>query len=159
MFMLLLTFAGCGDDAATTAPSPPPAASSAPAPAPAPPPVAITGPPGADGPESIVVPALTLSSDPAVVARGQKVFKDRGCGACHQFGTKLVGPDLVGVTQRRSVTWIARQIAAPERMTREDPVAKQLYQDLMVQMTNQKVPPDELAPLISYLASEGPAKP
>lgn len=116
----------------------------------APPTVAVSN----DGPVGIVVPAFEVSTDPAVVARGEAVYRSTGCGACHQFGTRLVGPDLTGVTQRRTSLWIARQIVNPERMTREDPVARQLFTELKVQMTNQQVPAADIGPLISYLNSK-----
>lgn len=137
---LLLFLGGCASEA------PPPSAAGAQwAPV-------AEAPDGSDGPAAIPIPVFKVSTDPAVIDHGARVFETRGCGACHQFGTKLVGPDLAGVTSRRSPKWIARQILYPERMTREDPVAKQLSADLMVQMTNQRVDPSELAPLISYLA-------
>jgi len=136
-----LLLSGCGSE---PAPAPPaePAAAKAP-----------DGPPGADGPEAIPVPEFEVSADPTVVARGARVFETRGCGACHQFGSRLVGPDLAGVTTRRTPKWIARQVLYPERMTREDPVAKQLFAELMVQMTNQRVDPSEIGPLVSFLAT------
>ena len=36
---------------------------------------------------------------------GEALFNDN-CTACHKIGGKLVGPDLVGVTERRSEDWI-----------------------------------------------------
>lgn len=141
--LLVILLAGCGGQAPTPAPAPV-----------APPPVTTPEVVGPDGPSSIPVTPFEVSTDPAIVARGEKVFGDKGCGACHQFGTKLVGPDLLGVTKRRTPIWIAKQIQSPERMTKEDPVARQMFADLMVQMTNQGVPAEDLGPLISYLHSK-----
>ena len=79
----------------------------APAKAPAPAPAAVVGP---DGPESIVVPPIAaIPTDAATVEAGAKVYAERGCGGCHKFGEKLVGPDLTGVFSRRSTPWVERR--------------------------------------------------
>lgn len=143
--LLVILLVGCGGQTSTPAPTPV-----------APPPVTTPEVIGPDGPSTIPTPVFEVSTDPAIIARGEKVFGDKGCGACHQFGTKLVGPDLLGVTKRRTPIWIAKQIQSPERMTKEDPVARQMFADLMVQMTNQGVPAEDLGPLISYLHSKSP---
>jgi mono/diheme cytochrome c family protein len=109
---------------------------------------------GPDGPESIAIPAIELSTDAAVIAKGQAVFDAKGCGACHQFGSKLVGPDLDGVLTRRSPQWTARMILHPEVMIKEDPVAKKLLAEQMVPMTNQGVPPEDIPALLSFLKSK-----
>ena len=145
LLLAILVVAACGGEA--------PAPTVAPSPAPVAPGPVVIGP---DGPSDIPVPACEVSTDPAGLARGEQVIGAKGCGACHQFGTKLVGPDLLGVAQRRTTMWIARQIHSPEKMTKEDPVARQLFKDIMVQMTNQGVADNELGPLISYLASKNP---
>src|SRR5262245_33979905 len=97
--VLLLLAAACDDlpEEELLAPPPAPAAHETAA-------AAAVGP---DGPEQLDVPELGApSEDPAMIARGEEVFAARGCGGCHAFGSKLVGPDLVGVTERRSVTWM-----------------------------------------------------
>ena len=101
--------------------TPPPTAAAHPAPAPVAAPAAAAGTAevGPDGPAALSVPAFTLSDDAAVIAAGKAVFDAKGCGACHQFGSKLVGPDLKGLTERRSPAWIAKEmIKYPEQMTK-----------------------------------------
>lgn len=133
-------------------PSPTPTPSAAPAPAPAPAAGADAGGPvGPDGPDDLAVPTFTV--DPAQTERGKAVFDAKGCGACHQFGSKLVGPDLNGVGERRSATWIARMIRHPGAMVKRDPTAKQLFREAMVEMTDQGVADDEVGPLVSFLVS------
>ena len=44
--------------------------------------------------------------DPALAERGEALFKEKGCSACHAFGTRLSGPDLGGVAGRRTSAWI-----------------------------------------------------
>lgn len=149
---LLVGLAACGGSSSTTEATPA-AVAPAPAPAPAAAPAGIADV-GPDGPDDLAVPAVTLSTDPADIAAGEKVFGEKGCGACHQFGSKLVGPDLVGVTERRTPTWIARMIRHPEQMTKRDPQGKKLFAETMVQMTNQGVTDEQMVPLIAYIHSK-----
>lgn len=151
---LLIFLVACGGGAPPAAKPAAPSAPAAAKPAPAAPaaPAAVVGP---DGPADLAVPAITLADDPATLAKGKGTFEAKGCGACHKFGDKLVGPDLKGVTERRTPTWIARMIKYPELMTKQDPVAKDLFRTLMVQMTAQGVPDEEIGPLISYIRSQG----
>ena len=153
--LLVVSLLGCSTEAPAPAPKAPPAAAPATPPPPAAPaaaaPAAAVGP---DGPESIVVPAFELSTDAAVIAKGQATFDAKGCGACHQFGSKLVGPDLDGVLTRRSPTWAARQILHPEIMLKEDPTTKKLLAELMVPMPNQGVAPEDIGALLSFIKSK-----
>jgi mono/diheme cytochrome c family protein len=152
--LLMLGLFACGGqapapkvEAAKVEAARPPAAAPAEAPA---------APVGPDGPESIAIPAIaSVSTDPAAITAGEAVFAARGCGACHKFGEKLVGPDLNGVLTRRSVPWVERMVTDPEAMTRQDPVAKGLFRTLMVQMTKQGVTPEELPQLVAYIHSKG----
>lgn len=151
MFPVLLLLAACGGSGSSSS-TPEPAKAPAPAAPPAPTPAANVGP---DGPESIPLPAdLTIPTDPAAVAEGEKVWAARGCGGCHAFGSKLVGPDLTGVTDRRSVKWLARMIQHPETMIKEDPVAKKLYAEAMTPMANQQVSDAEVVKLIAWLQTK-----
>jgi cytochrome c551/c552 len=144
--------------AACAGSAPPPetkTATVAPIPAAAPAAAAPAAPVGPEGPADLSVPSITLSDDPAVVAQGKAVFEAKGCGGCHKFGEKLVGPDLKGVLDRRQVAWAEKMIRYPEKMTKEDPVAKGLLGALMVQMSDQGVSEAELTPLLSYVKSQG----
>ncbi|MBK6892875.1 MAG: c-type cytochrome [Flavobacteriales bacterium] len=44
---------------------------------------------------------LLLVHQPASAQDGEKIFK-QNCGACHMIGRRLVGPDLTGITDKRS---------------------------------------------------------
>jgi mono/diheme cytochrome c family protein len=61
---------------------------------------------------------------------GQTLFQQQ-CTACHTIGGgKLVGPDLLGVTQRRDREWLRQWILVPDKMLAEgDPIATQLLQE------------------------------
>jgi cytochrome c len=111
---------------------------------------------GADGPEDIQVPAIAeIPTDPESIAKGEQIFTARGCPACHQFGSKLVGPDLVGVTQRRSIVWMEKMILHPDEMLAKDPTAKQLLGVHMTPMPKQGVTDEEIGPLLAYIKSKG----
>lgn len=147
----LLTACGGEPAAPAAAPSAPKAAAPKAA-APTPPPEAV----GPDGPESIVVPALaSIPTDAASVEAGTKVYNDRGCGGCHKFGEKVVGPDLKGVLTRRTVPWVERMILDPGTMVKQDPQAKELFKATMVEMPKQNVTEQEIGPLLAYIKSQG----
>lgn len=146
--VFLLSLVACGGSSAPGAdvavPVPATVAPTAPAPA------AEVGP---DGPADIAAPHFEVGDDADDVAKGKATFDAKGCGACHAFGSVLVGPDLVGVGERRTDTWIAKMIMHPDEMTKKDPNAKALFGKHMLQMPNQGVPEDELGDLIAFLKS------
>ncbi len=88
--------------------------------------------------------------DEAKAALGEKLFQTKGCSACHAFGKKVTGPDLAGVAKRRTAKWIESQILHPDLMTKQDPIAKDLFAKFMLQMPNQKLTPDEAAAVVEY---------
>lgn len=104
---------------------------------------------------AVPVPSFVISKSPADITRGQEVFAEKGCTACHKVGGgKLVGPDLKGVTARRDETWIKRMILRPDVMIKEDELAKKLFAEHLTPMPNQNVDPArELPPLLAYLKS------
>lgn len=117
------------------------------------------GAPADDAPaaikEAVPVPAFEISKSPTDIAKGQEVFAEKGCTSCHKIGGgKLVGPDLKGVTARRSEIWLKRMILRPDVMVKEDATAKKLLAEHMVPMPNQNVDPTkDLPPILAYLKS------
>jgi len=72
--------------------------------------------------------------DAELAAHGAEVFQAK-CAACHALTAEdQVGPNLVGVTERRSPAWLQAMILAPDSMTREDPDARALKAHYGVQM-------------------------
>lgn len=69
--------------------------------------------------------------------QGEHLFKDKGCSACHTFGKRATGPDLAGVSRRRTAKWIENQILHPDKMVKEDPISRQLFAQFALQMPNQ----------------------
>lgn len=83
--------------------------------------------------------------------RGSTLFQTKGCSACHGFGAKSAGPDLAGVSTRRTAAWMENQILHPEVMVKEDPIARQMFAQFALQMPNQGLTPDEARAIIEYL--------
>jgi mono/diheme cytochrome c family protein len=97
------------------------------------------------GPRAIETPA-----DKALVEQGEKLFQTKGCSACHAFGKKVTGPDLAGVTRRRTAEWMENQILHPDVMTKQDPISHGLFAQFALQMPNQGLTPDEAKAVIEY---------
>jgi len=106
-----------------------------------------------DGPRAAESPV-----DHELVERGEQLFKDKGCSACHAFGQKLSGPDLAGVANRRTAAWIEQQILHPDVMTKEDPISRQLMAEHALQMPNQGLTSEEAAAVIEFLKSKAHAE-
>jgi hypothetical protein len=94
--------------------------------------------------------AFVGAADEADVKRGAQLFQDKGCSACHAFGRKITGPDLAGVTQRRTAAWIENQILHPDVMVKTDPISHELFAKYMLQMPKQGLTPDEARAVIAY---------
>ncbi len=63
---------------------------------------------------------------PPEIAEGQALF-EQNCLTCHTIGEGPgIGPDLMGVSERRDREWLERWIADPLGMIQTDPIAQQL---------------------------------
>ena len=94
-------------------------------------------------------------------AEGESLFSAK-CTACHSIGGGArVGPDLQGVTARRSHEWLARFIAAPDQLiAAKDPIVVELLgQYNQIAMPNLGLTEDEVGKVIAYLAESGTAPP
>lgn len=106
------------------------------------------GPRAADGPV-----------DAAKAAAGEQLFTTKGCTACHAYGKKLTGPDLKGVTTRRTTTWMMNQIMSPDVMTRTDSISHGLMvESKNLQMLNLHLTQIEALSLIEYFKKLDAAK-
>lgn len=82
---------------------------------------------------------------------GEALFQTKGCSACHGFGRRISCPDLQGVSMRRTASWMENQILHPEQMTKEDPIARQLFAQFSLQMPNQGLTAEEARIVIEFL--------
>jgi len=94
--------------------------------------------------------AFEGAEDDAGAKRGEQLFKDKGCSACHAIGKKVTCPDLAGVTRRRTAEWIENQILHPEIMVKTDPIAHELFAKFMLQMPNQKLTQEQAKDVIAF---------
>lgn len=84
---------------------------------------------------------------------GQSLFK-RFCAGCHSLGVgNRVGPDLHGVTGRRSREWLVRFIMNPEQMRKQqDQTALALTRQFpSVRMPRLGMTENDASDLVSYL--------
>lgn len=88
--------------------------------------------------------------DESKVEQGKGLFASKGCSACHGFGRRISGPDLAGVTHRRTAAWMEQQILHPDVMTKQDPISHQLFAQYSLQMPNQGLTPDEARAVIEF---------
>ncbi len=96
------------------------------------------------------MPASATPTDPDAI-QAKQGFESK-CLACHSIGQgKKLGPDLAGVTKRRSDDWLARFLKAPEKMLETDPDAKALLKEYNnIPMPNQGLSDAEVRQYIKY---------
>jgi nitrite reductase (NO-forming) len=94
--------------------------------------------------------ASAMPSDPGAV-KGKQDFESK-CLACHSIGQgKKLGPDLAGVTKRRSTEWLTRWLKSPEKMLETDADAKALLKESNnIPMPNQNLGDAEIRQYIEY---------
>lgn len=103
--------------------------------------------------------AGTFADDP-VNLPGQALFL-KTCGGCHTVGRgNKVGPDLGGVTTRRSREWLASYIMEPEKVrARQDPAALSLATKYpAVRMPNLGLSEFDTSDVIAYIEAMTYAK-
>lgn len=93
------------------------------------------------------------------VETGEYLFQSR-CSLCHTIGKgDRVGPDLLNVHKRRDPSWLARYVAAPERLyAAGDPIAKALFAKYpTVRMPNLNLSSEEVGLLLPYIEQQSRA--
>jgi protein SCO1 len=87
---------------------------------------------------------------------GQALFI-RACASCHTIGRgDRVGPDLNGITSRKSRAWIASYVMAPEEMrSHKDPAALELATKYRtVRMPNLGLSENDASDLLAYIEGQ-----
>jgi cytochrome c551/c552 len=93
---------------------------------------------------------LADAVDMAMVEKGKKVY-DKMCTACHKPLEDFIGPAPKGVLSRRSPEWVMNMILDPEKMVKEDAVAKKLKKDFKGSpMINQNLTKEEARQVLEY---------
>ena len=91
--------------------------------------------------------------------KGRYIFTTH-CAACHTIGHgDKIGPDLLGVTNVRERTWLARFISTPDKVLAEkDPIATALFKKYNeVNMPNLRLADVDLNSLIDFLERQSAA--
>lgn len=103
-----------------------------------------------------VLPAVLIAASAwGAVDPAAQLFSQR-CSSCHSVGQgNKVGPDLLGVTQRRDKAWVSKFVRAPAAaIDAKDPVAVELLEKFNgVKMPDQELSDAELDALWGYFAS------
>jgi len=89
------------------------------------------------------------------LSRGEYLFRTR-CRSCHELGSEgPLGPDLLGVTERRDPQWLTRWIREPDKMLAEkDPIALELFARYRgLPMPNLGLNESDAAALIEYMGA------
>ncbi|SHJ50276.1 c-type cytochrome [Maribacter aquivivus] len=102
-----------------------------------------------------VGPITSVTFDETVneemAAAGKEKFQAI-CTACHMAEQRMIGPALKGVYERRSPEWVMNMIINPDRMLKEDPIAKALLKEYSnAIMLNQNLNEEDARNLAEYL--------
>jgi nitrite reductase (NO-forming) len=107
------------------------------------------GQPDINAPEHHNIPATGVPDTPDAV-QGKLAFESK-CLACHTLGGgDRLGPDLLGVTERRAEDWLVRFLRDPETMLETDPDARAMLERYQVPMPNQNLSEAEIRQYIAY---------
>jgi copper(I)-binding protein/cytochrome oxidase Cu insertion factor (SCO1/SenC/PrrC family) len=93
------------------------------------------------------------------IPRGEQIYRTR-CASCHTLtGNEIagaLGPDLLGVSQRREEQWLYDWLKAPDQMLKKkDPIAMDLYKKYNnLAMPNMRLHQKEAQQLLSYINDE-----
>ncbi|TAL62314.1 MAG: cytochrome c [Bacteroidetes bacterium] len=108
---------------------------------------------------SLLLVCCFLASSASVSAQdGAAIFKQK-CSACHKIGEgKFVGPDLMGVTTKRSEEWLFKWVNSSSSLIASgDKDAVAIYNEYnKMAMPDQPLPDTELKSIFAFIASKSP---
>lgn len=93
------------------------------------------------------------------IPRGEEIFRTR-CSTCHTLTGKepkdALGPDLIGLSDRRNKKWIYDWLQAPDKMIKDkDPIALALLKQYNnLQMPNMRLIQADAESVLDYVDSE-----
>ena len=103
------------------------------------------------GPYADTTIDLNKDIDQALVSAGEKIYNLK-CITCHNMNSKLIGPPLSGILNRRSPEWVMNMILTPEIMLKEDPDAIKLLKEYNeIPMLPLGITDDEARQILEFL--------
>lgn len=98
------------------------------------------------------IKSVTLDAEvnQEMAKKGADVFK-KMCTACHRPNKRFIGPSPQNILERRTPEWIMNMILVPEKMVKEDPLAKELLVEFNGSpMANQNLTEEEARSILEY---------
>ncbi len=90
---------------------------------------------------------------------GEAIFK-QNCSACHKVGGgRLVGPDLAGVTTKRTEEWLMKWTRSSQALIKSgDADAKAIYEEYSsIMMPDQTIPNGDIKAIYTFIAGKSEA--
>ena len=97
-----------------------------------------------------ITPPLADTPDAALAAKGEEIFNSY-CTTCHRPKKRLTGPAMVGLLERRTPEWVMNMILVPDKMEKEDPIAKKMVEEYKTLMLNQRLTEQQAREVLEYL--------
>ena len=117
-----------------------------------------------------LIALLTLTFALSAFAWDAKTEYTKNCATCHNIGGgDKIGPDLAGVTERRSEEWLIKYIQYPigmmqgdeeeEGYEKPDPIAAALWETYKPQMmAEQELDEDQIKKVLAYIKEQSKGK-
>lgn len=100
------------------------------------------------GPITSVVLPDTINQ--ALALNGKHIYEEN-CTICHKPAEQFIGPAPKVILDRRTPEWVMNMILAPERMLKEDALAKDLFLEFNGSpMANQHLSESEARAILEY---------
>ena len=87
---------------------------------------------------------------------GEAIFK-QNCAACHKLGKRFIGPDLIGVNQKRSEDWLLSFIKSSQTMIKSgDADAVAIYEEFnqMLMTDLAHLSNDDIKAILSFIEQQ-----
>ncbi|WP_067145150.1 c-type cytochrome [Pseudotamlana agarivorans] len=78
------------------------------------------------GPISNIILDAQINTE--LAKQGEDIFKST-CTACHRTDKKFIGPAPKDILNRRTPEWVMNMILSPNKMVKDDPLAKALLEE------------------------------
>ncbi len=105
----------------------------------------------------VVAGWLIGSQSASAQESGKEIFQQR-CAACHSIGAgKLVGPDLVGVNDRRSEDWLIKFTRSSQALVKSgDKAAIAVFEEFnKMPMPDQALSDDQIKKVLAHIKETG----